>query len=418
MEAKMQQSLLFSSRDYNQKVVVEPIDNHSVLLDADIWQVRDDIYIESTSYDIQGRPKRVLGKINEKTLKSRYRDLDIKDIPYFDSECYVPSHKNYQASIGNSKNLYAPLDIQPEQGAWKTWEKLIRHIAQEHYQLLLTYLIVMFQYPVKKLPILCLVSKDNATGKSTFANHLASLLGRNAGFYSQGDLESQFNVWVMNKLAVFEEIHDTKKVAGKLKDISTSRQTTVNRKGMQQFQFEPCVSIIINSNNEETCIQLNENDNRYLVLKVPPIPKDNYDINLDKKLEREAPAMLWYLLNAEPLIKEQSRMWLPLDMLRTKQLEAMVEANRTDEYHSIKIAVEELQNELNRDLYLRVKDIEALLGNKYSKHKISTCLRDEFKILPAEKTIRFWSYYGYDRELDRQGKELSGKPYLFKYETD
>lgn len=393
-----------------QKVVVNAPENDSVSL----YQVLDDFHIEVPSRDIHGRVKRVVSKLSEKTVKAKYTELYIKGIPFFESECCIPEHKNYLSFMGTSKNIYAPLDIKPQQGNCYTWVKFIRHIGQGQYEILLTYLIVMFQYPVKKLPILCLVSEENATGKSTFANKIAYLLGRNAGFYSQSDLESQFNIWVMNLLAVFEEIHDTKKVAGKLKDISTSKQTTVNRKGMQQFQFEPFVKIFIISNNEDTCIQLNENDNRYLVLKVPPIPKEDFDIDFEKKLDKEASAMLWYLLNTEPTIKEQSRMWFPLDMLRTKQLDIMVEANKSDLYHSIRIATMELMDEIRRDLYVRVKDLEALLHYKYSVSQISTSLRKEFKMKPTEKTVRWLPYYGNEQETDK----ITGQPYVFKYENN
>lgn len=397
-----------------QGVVVNTAENDSVSL----YQVLDDFHIEVPSRDIHGRVKRVVSKLSEKTVKAKYGELYIKGIPFFESECCIPEHKNYLSFMGTSKNVYAPLDIKPQQGNCDTWLKFIRHIGQGQYEILLTYLMVMFQYPVKKLPILCLVSEENATGKSTFANKVAYLLGRNAGFYSQSDLESQFNIWVMNLLAVFEEIYDTKKVAGKLKDISTSKQTTVNRKGMQQFQFEPFVKIFIISNNEDTCIQLNENDNRYLVLKVPPIPKEDFDIDFDKKLDKEASAMLWYLLNTKPTIKEQSRMWFPLDMLRTKQLDIMVEANKSDLYHSIRIATTELMDEIRRDLYVRVKDLEAILHHKYSASQISTCLRKEFKMKPTEKTVRWRSYCGYDQEADKEGKMMTGQPYVFKYENN
>ncbi len=382
--------------------------------EVEIWQVLDDFYIESNTYDLKSRPKRVVSKITEKTIKSKYARQKSEGIDYFESECCIPQHLDYKSHIGTSKNLYSPLDIEPKKGSIDTWLELVKHIGQEQHKLLLDYLIVMFRYPTEKLPILCLVSEENATGKSTFSNKVAYLLGRNAGFYSQSDLESQFNVWVMNKLAVFEEISDTKKVAGKLKDISTSQQTTVNRKGMQQFQFEPFVSIIINSNNVDTCVQLNENDSRYFVLKVPPIPKENYDNDFESKLDSEASAMLWYLLNTEPSIKKQSRMWFPLEMLRTKQLDAMILANKTDLYHSIKIAVDEIEID-ESTVYLRVKDLEALLNYKYNASQISRCLRDEFKMQPTEKTISWTPYYGL-KEPDGKYR-ITGKPYIFKKDS-
>lgn len=368
-----------------------------------IFQIGDNFYIRATSYDTRGQNRTEIKQVTKQTLKDRYDIKDITTIPYFETECYVPAHIGYKPVIENSFNSYHPLPIKPQKGDWCTWEKLIRHIGQDKYEIVLNYLIILFQYPTEKLPVIIFTSKENETGKSTFMQSVAYLLGNNAGIFGQDDLNSQFNVWVMNLLAVFEEISDTKRSINKLKAISTAAKTTVNRKFMPQFSFEPFCKIMIASNDEETCIQLNEEDTRYLVLKPEKI-KD-FDPGFDNKLKKEAPAMLWYLLNNAPTIKKQSRMWFPAKDIKTEQFNKIVETSRSSVYHDIRLVVDEIMAEYNlEELHITVGELSHKLGNRYALNEIVTCLRKEFKILSDLR--RYTSPF----ELT----EKIGRSYLFR----
>lgn len=303
------------------------------------------------------------------------------------------------------------------EGDCSTWLKLIQHIGQDKYDILLTYLIVLAQHPTEKLPILVLVSTENETGKSTFARMVASLFGENAGFYGQDALDSQFNGFAMKLIAVFEEITNTKKSFSKLKDISTSKLTTVNQKYLSEFQFEPCVKVMILSNNEDDCIALTAQDTRYFVLKVPPILE--YDIDFDRKLEEEAPAFLYYLLNTEPLYPKMSRMWFHSDLLKTEQLEVMIEANKSELYHEIKFAIDSIMVEYGVSAgEITAGEINDYLNGKYSPNKVASTLRNEFKLKSEKKGyVPYYKnssdYYGYGKSMPQ------GRVYTFSSsETD
>ena len=368
-----------------------------------IFQMGNDFYICATSYDAREQSRTEVRQVTKQTLKDRYGIKDITTIPYFETECYVPAHIGYKPVIDNSINSYHPLPIKPRQGIWNTWEKLIRHIGQDKYEIVLNYLIVLFQHPTEKLPIIIFTSKENETGKSTFMQSVAYLLGNNAGIFGQDDLNSQFNVWIMNLLAVFEEISDTKRSINKLKAISTAAKTTVNRKFMPQFSFEPFCKIMIASNDEETCIQLNEEDTRYLVLKPEKI-KD-FDPDFDNKLKEEAPAVLWYLLNTAPTIKKKSRMWFPAKDIKTEQFNKIVETSRSPIYQDIRLVVDEIMTENNlEELYISASELADKLRNRYAINEIVTCLRKEFKIQNA--LVRYTPYLGFEEKV--------GRPYLFR----
>jgi hypothetical protein len=67
----------------------------------------------------------------------------IKKIQKFDGFACVPSHLNYQETVGNFYNLYQPLEWKPEPGSCDTILQFLRHIFDEQYELGLDYLTLL-----------------------------------------------------------------------------------------------------------------------------------------------------------------------------------------------------------------------------------------------------------------------------------
>ncbi len=116
--------------------------------------------------------------------------------------CCIPSHLQYQQIIQGFYNVYneipyQPIKETPEQTT--LLEKIpfslrfMEHIFGEQLELGLDYIKILLQYPTQILPILCLVSKERSTGKSTFIKWLKSIFGLNMTYIKGDSFSSQFN---------------------------------------------------------------------------------------------------------------------------------------------------------------------------------------------------------------------------------
>jgi len=79
----------------------------------------------------------------------------------------VPDNSdNYKRNIGNCYNIYEPIKFTPEKGEFKMTEIFLEHIFGTYLNVGLDYLTILFKKPAEKLPALCLVSREQKTGKS------------------------------------------------------------------------------------------------------------------------------------------------------------------------------------------------------------------------------------------------------------
>ena len=97
----------------------------------------------------------------------------------------MPDHLNYSESIESPTkdlyyNIYHPINHKPQEGGeFSHIDTLIHHIFGEQYEMGMDYVQLLYTQPMKRLPVLVLVSKENGTGKSTFCNFLHALFGEN-----------------------------------------------------------------------------------------------------------------------------------------------------------------------------------------------------------------------------------------------
>ena len=140
------------------------------------------------------------------TLIDDFGKEDVKKVPKYKAFINKPSHTHYQAVINNCYNLYAPLSYHEEQGCrWPTIQFMMEHIFGEQIEYGYDYMELLYLRPTQILPILCLVSKDRETGKTSFLDLLREIYGANAIVVGNSEITSEFNALVSGKLLVMVE---------------------------------------------------------------------------------------------------------------------------------------------------------------------------------------------------------------------
>lgn len=119
--------------------------------------------------------------------------------------------------------------------------------------------------PTQILPILCLVSKERATGKTTFLKWMKEIFGRNMTYIKGDSFNSQFNSdWAsMLLIAIDEVFFDRKEITERLKYLSTTNKDKLENKGKDREEIDFFGKFILCSNNEDNFIQIDENEIRF-----------------------------------------------------------------------------------------------------------------------------------------------------------
>ena len=134
---------------------------------------------------ISGDKISILVRWNRETIVSDHGKTYVSSVPKFDGFCCIPNHLNYQQVIEGFYNVYNEMPFQPngEKADLQSIKEKIpfsldfmQHIFGEQIELGLDYLKILLLYPTQILPILCLVSKERVTGKTTFNSHINVLI--------------------------------------------------------------------------------------------------------------------------------------------------------------------------------------------------------------------------------------------------
>lgn len=150
---------------------------------------------------------------------------------------------------------------------------LLLHLCegkQEVYEWVLRWLAIPLQQPGTKLDTALIFHGEvQGAGKSLFFDRIMSrIYGDYAVTLGQGQLESQYNDWVSNKLyALFEEIFsgsDRYSQMGMVKQLITGNTIYISKKFMSGWQQDNFVNAIFLSNNMMP-LSLEQNDRRHVV---------------------------------------------------------------------------------------------------------------------------------------------------------
>jgi hypothetical protein len=375
-------------------------------------------------------------KQNEKKFNRRQKSTITEDhgkvfckfVPKYESFCNVPDHVNFQQVFSGCFNVYSPFDHEPEPGECPNITDFIKHIFGDQYELGLDYIQLLYQLPTQVLPILCLVSKENKTGKSTFIKLLKAIFTQNCTIIGNEEFSNPFNSFWSTKLIVACEESFIEKgvIIERLKALSTGDKITMNAKGRDQIEMDFFAKFILASNNEDTFIRASGDDVRYWVRKVPVFSgKEN--VSLLRDMIEEIPAFLDFLNHRTMSTREESRMWFNERLLRTEALEKLIHNSRPgiekELYEHLKSIFfdfgesEVLMTPTNaNDIFLKKKQDISYLSrifqeNMGAKHYTN----EEGKECVKTYCIPFW-HTDLEGNINRSTHKFKGRPFVFKAE--
>lgn len=282
-------------------------------------------------------------------------------------------------------NLYEPPPIQPDPTAPfpRTIYKFIMHIfgtsklspesanakAHKRYKLAWDYLTILYNQPTQKLPIICLVSEKNNTGKSTFINLMKMIWGNNVIKLGNDDFTSDFNAHWAPKLVIGieETLFEKPKQKEKLKAVTTDNYIGMRGLFKDKVEIGCMVHAIITSNYPTTFMPLTDEDERFIVIEVPQIKE--VDPDMMDKMKEEVPGLLAFLQRrwkeGKLSYRRKNRMWFAPKVLRTQEFLNVVARSKPGLQRSIEDYVRTLMFEEGLEtIYLTQKDLMLAIDVK------------------------------------------------------
>jgi hypothetical protein len=375
-----------------------------------------------------GRPEKQLHQRNRETIKEDYGKDFFEHIPKYKAFCNVPDHIRYQPVIDNCFNRYCEFEHDSEDGDCTLTLGFIRHIFGEQYELGLDYIQLLYQRPQQILPILCLVSVENNTGKSTFIKWLKAIFTNNCTIIGNAELSNDFNAGWATKLVIAceESFIDKKPVVERIKALSTGDKIVINQKGKDHVEVDFFGKFILASNNEDSFIIAGKADTRYWVRKIPVPETDN--VKLLDMLIPEIPCFLHFLNRREMSSRQRSRMWFSPNELQTAALDRLIEQNLPTVVKEIKEKVWQYfidfpETELYVDPQLIFKHmLNGRYGSSYILRECRThlgvdVLKNEHGESLLKRCVYRWKVYNsFDDTWAVHTEKHVGRPLVFKRE--
>ncbi|WP_435255349.1 primase-helicase family protein [Tenacibaculum sp. A30] len=260
-------------------------------------------------------------------IQDHNRDYLTK-IPKYDGSICFPNHINFSKTIHGFYNTYSPLSHSPKNGEIKNTLSFFKHIFGSQLEYGLDYFKLLYENPTHALPVLCLVSKERATGKSSFLKYLKEVFGHNMSYLDSHSLNSNFNLDWGNKLilGLDEAFFQKEEITEKIKYLSTSNKNKIEAKGKERLEVDFFGKFIMCSNKEDSFIKIDADEIRFWIIKVPKLQFE--DVNFLEKLIIEIPAFLNFILKRKFASERKTRMWFTPQQIHTTALNKLVNNNR------------------------------------------------------------------------------------------
>jgi hypothetical protein len=292
------------------------------------------IRVGTTYYKIVAMPT-IAGNFNEilvpwniETLRQDYSKSFIGRIKKYEGFTCIPGHRDFKQEHHGFFNMYSPLSHTPQEGEVNFSIQFIKHIFGQQFELGLDYLQLLYCRPIQILPILCLVSKERVTGKTTFLKWLKAIFDSNLTYLTNDNFSSHFNADWANKLLICidEVLFNREELTERIKYLSTTDFNKLEAKGKDKREVEFFGKFILCSNNEDNFIKIDKEETRFWVLKVPSLKNEETDFL--ERLKAEIPALLYYLEQRQLATSHTTRMWFTPEQIKTTALENLMQNNR------------------------------------------------------------------------------------------
>lgn len=316
----------------------------------------------------------------------------VKNIEKYDGFCLIPSHTNHKTIIEGFYNRYEKLDHNLKEGNFPKTEQFLKHIFGSQYLIGLDYLSILWQYPSQVLPILCLVSNQRNTGKTTFLNWLKLIFQNNMTINNNEDFRSRFNSDWASKLiiAVDEVLLDKREDSERLKNLATAKSYKSEAKGKDKVESSFFGKFVLCSNNEENFVYIDDSEIRYWVRKIIPfeLSKDNPNLLLD--LKEELPKFLYFINSRNIVATKKTRMWFTKEQIHTEALEILMNGNKTFLHKELEqIITDEFSLFDTVELKYSVGDLVDKLSKnniRTTSFKVSDLLKNKYELQAKNST--------------------------------
>jgi len=372
-----------------------------------------------------GNSTEVLVKWKRQTIIDDHGKSELESIPKYDGFVVIPSHENYQKEIEGFYNKYSKIEYTKVKRSTNILDipqskSFLRHIFGDQLEIGLDYLSILWHKPTQILPILCLVSEDRSTGKTTFLNWLKLIFQNNMTFIKNEDLRSRFNNDWTDKLivGVDEVLLDRKEDTERLKNLSTSKDYKTEAKGKDKVEDPFFGKFILCSNNETNFIFIDEKEIRFWVRKVPSLKGS--DPNLIEKLNKELPWFIKFISQRKIQNPKISRMWFSTQKLKTQALNNLIKGTKFNKEKELIYILDELFEDYNVDeLKYTSSDLQDILGKSkvaISPREIRQILVDKWKLEfnNSSYDIYYKTYLPSSKEWIVESTNKKGRHYTFK----
>lgn len=330
---------------------------------------------------------------NYDTLKRDHGVEFINKIPKYDGEICVPEHLNLKFDYHGFFNVYSPLTHVSAQGECPVSIEFLNHIFGSQIELGLDYLQILYVKPMQILPILCLVSKDRITGKSTFLKWMKLIFQKNSTYLNNDSFNSNFNAdWVNRLLIMLDEVLINKdEITERMKNLSTANEFKLESKGVNRTDTEFFGKFILCSNNETDFIKIDQEEVRFWVLKIPRLTVENTEIL--SLLEAEIPFFLNFLSSRKLSTSPETRMWFTPEQIQTKALLRLKLASSPKLIQEIALALLDAMDFMDEDsIKVIPNDVINLLGpskKNASSNDVRKVLRETWSLIAQKNSFPY-----------------------------